>query len=90
MTNSPYDPRMVDVVAVNGRPVQVKTGHGFSHVTRICNTWRIDEDWWRDPIERTYFLLELENGSQVSIFRDGISGAWYRQHFVTTGKDHVR
>ncbi|MGD0234599.1 MAG: hypothetical protein ABSC55_08670 [Syntrophorhabdales bacterium] len=48
----------------------------------ILNTWRIDDEWWRKPISRLYYLVEFTNGSRLTVFRDVLTGKWYRQNWV--------
>lgn len=50
-------------------------------VTQIIDVWRIDDEWWREEIQRRYFLLELDDGSDASVFQDLVSGRWYEQRY---------
>jgi hypothetical protein len=50
-------------------------------VVHIRNTWRIDDEWWRQEIARRYFDLELGNGSVTTVFQDLMSGKWYQQRY---------
>jgi hypothetical protein len=69
LMNSSDEP---DVVTRNGRQIQVSA---------IMNTWRIDDDWWRDEISRQYFQVELKSGLIITIFHDLVSGRWYEQRY---------
>jgi hypothetical protein len=69
LMNSSDEP---DVVTRNGRRIRVSA---------IMNTWRIDDDWWRDEISRQYFQVELKNGLVIAIFHDLVSGKWYEQRY---------
>lgn len=71
-------------------PVQVRTGSdGLPtelhrrgkrfRVIAVREHWRIDDEWWRNPISREYFALVLEDGRPVILFRDLVSGGWYGQ-----------
>lgn len=82
MKNSPYDPELAEVAVLDGIPSKVRIKQRYIKVTNIINMWRIDEDWWRTPISRMYFLLELENGVRITVFQDLIHGSWYRQHWT--------
>ena len=44
--------------------------------------WRIDDEWWRKPISRLYYLLEFTTGSRFTVFQDLITGRWYRQNWM--------
>jgi hypothetical protein len=45
----------------------------------INETWRIDDEWWRQPISRSYFEAMLEGGKRVVLFQDLIVGSWFIQ-----------
>jgi hypothetical protein len=60
-------------VAFSGRPLAVE---------ERLETWRIDDEWWRErPISRVYWRLLLEDGRTVDVYRDGVSGQWFRQAY---------
>ena len=67
---SPYDPQALEVAVRDGRPVAVRLKKRSLKVSEVANTWRIDEEWWRKPISRLYFLLDLENGMRLTVFLD--------------------
>ncbi len=77
---SPYHPEPVEVVVRDGKPVMVQIKKGRIRVNGIINVWRIDEEWWRKPVSRLYFLLELESGARLAVFHDLENGGWYRQN----------
>jgi len=50
-------------------------------VVSLDEVWSIDEEWWREkPIVRMYYRVNLEEGRQVTVFRDMLHGVWYRQN----------
>ena len=60
------------VIKIRGR------WHRVVSIVDVCN---VDEEWWRErPIIRMYYRVNLENGSQITVFRDMLDGAWYRQN----------
>jgi hypothetical protein len=60
------------VIKVNGR------WHKVISIDDLCN---VDEEWWRErPIVRMYYRVILENETQITVFRDMLDGAWYRQN----------
>jgi hypothetical protein len=65
----------------NGNPALIDTGRERRKVTRVQNTWRIDEEWWREEISRCYWRLEFSDGSVDTVFQDLISGKWYQQRY---------
>jgi hypothetical protein len=60
------------VIKVNGR---------WRRVLSIDDVCSIDEEWWREkPIIRMYYRVNLEGGRCMTVFRDMVDGAWYRQY----------
>jgi len=53
----------------------------YKRVAAIHETWRIDDEWWREEIARRYFTVELEGGRRVTVFHDLIVDAWYAQPY---------
>lgn len=73
---------MIEVKACDdGCPSVVKVRGRHLRVAATVNMWRIDEEWWRRPVSRIYFLLEFENGAVLTVFQDLESGRWYRQNW---------
>ncbi|MDP6662522.1 MAG: hypothetical protein FI709_05050 [SAR202 cluster bacterium] len=61
-----------------GRPLGAK----ILKVTAIEDQWEIDEEWWRPrPLSRKYYHVLLEDNQTVTLFRDMLNGAWYRQRY---------
>ena len=55
---------------------------GASHVEAMLETWRIDDEWWRErAVSRVYFSVLLEDGRTVTVYQDLISGRWARQAY---------
>ena len=79
---SPYDPERIEIAAQEGRPFVVRLKKRPVLVKDVVNMWRIDEEWWRKPISRLYFSLELENGARITVFHDLMGGTWYRQNWA--------
>ena len=49
-------------------------------VAAVREEWRVVDRWWtEDPVRRRYFEVVLETGRNVVVFRDELTGAWYRQ-----------
>ncbi len=48
-------------------------------VISIHEIWRIDDEWWRQPISRLYYQVILENGKMMTLYQDLTSGSWYAQ-----------
>jgi hypothetical protein len=75
------------MVLENSTVKPIRVGKGNLIVTDIEDKWRIDDEWWRiEPISRIYHSISLDNGMRMVIYKDLITGRWYRQ---TIGKEHV-
>jgi hypothetical protein len=79
----PVNPPIAVEVRENARksPVAVQIKKRWRRVVSIAEVWSIDEEWWRErPIVRMYYRVNLENTSQITVFRDMVDRAWYRQN----------
>jgi hypothetical protein len=63
------------VKAPDGRTV----GQSDGKVEAIGETWRIDDEWWRQPISRMYWEVIMEGGKRVVLFQDLITTDWFMQ-----------
>ena len=54
-------------------------GHTVGKVEAILESWRIDDEWWRQTISRSYLALMLEGGKRVVVFQDLMTGLWFMQ-----------
>ena len=66
---SPYEPELIEVIALQGMPKAVRYRKRVLQVEEIVNGWRIDEEWWRKPISRPYYETTFTSGSRFTIFR---------------------
>ena len=48
-------------------------------VETILESWRIDDEWWRQLISRRYFTVVLEGGGRVVLFEDLVTHQWFMQ-----------
>lgn len=48
-------------------------------IEAILESWRIDDEWWRQLIARAYLGVLLEGGKRVVVFQDLITGLWFLQ-----------
>jgi len=49
-------------------------------VLGVQDTWRIDDEWWRErPVSRVYWRLAVEDGQVVTVYRDLVGAGWFRQ-----------
>jgi len=74
------------------RPVTVELGeHGHPRaitdqqrrtrweVEAIVEVWRVDDEWWRQPIARRHVEVVLEGGKHVVLFEDLTTNQWWMQ-----------
>lgn len=73
-------PRPLQVVPnPQGSPAKVRARGRTKRVESVLETWRIDDEWWREPISRAYFSLLLEGGEHCTVYHDLVEGRWYVQ-----------
>lgn len=48
-------------------------------MTAIKEAWLIEDEWWREPISRRYYLLILDQGILCTIYQDRVRETWYEQ-----------
>ena len=48
-------------------------------VETLLESWRIDDEWWRQPIARCYHAVLLEGGKRIVLFEDIVTGEWFAQ-----------
>lgn len=71
-------PRPIQVrTGANDTPVQVRLSRTVQNVLSIRERWRIDDEWWRNPIHRVYHQVVLEDGKVATLYRDLVDGRWY-------------
>ena len=64
-----------------GEPKAVIVQGRFQSVRAILDTWRIDDEWWREEIARRYFAVELANGRKLTVYHDLVGGGWFTQGY---------
>ncbi|HZA23491.1 MAG TPA: hypothetical protein VFA32_12975 [Dehalococcoidia bacterium] len=63
------------------RPISIKIKRRWLKVVSIDDLCNVDEEWWRErPVVRMYYRVSTEDGRHITIFRDLVDGAWYRQY----------
>lgn len=74
------EPRAVRVgTDEHGTPVRLTRGRRTYHVAAERERWRIQDEWWRRPISRSYHSVVLENGQLTTLFQDLTTGTWFLQ-----------
>jgi hypothetical protein len=63
------------------RPLAIRIKGRWLKVVSIDDLCNLDEEWWQErPIVRMYYLVLLEGDRPITVFRDMLDGAWYRQY----------
>ena len=64
-----------------GELSEVRLGR-WVKICTVQDNWRIDDEWWRSrPISRIYYRIVLQNGFELTIYRDLVMGSWYQQSY---------
>jgi hypothetical protein len=65
----------------NGQPIGIRdAGCEMRRVVEtIGEVWRIDDEWWRQPISRRCVEVVFEGGGRAVLFEDMITGEWWMQ-----------
>jgi hypothetical protein len=58
-----------------GRLIAITWGDRREPV-EVCNRWRVEEAWWREPIARDYFKVVGERWLAL-IYYDRIAASWH-------------
>jgi hypothetical protein len=70
------EPTAVLVVAEDEIPTMVNR----AGVASLREEWHVVDRWWtEEPVRRRYFEVVLDTGRNVVVFRDELTGKWYRQ-----------
>jgi len=70
-------PTPIDVDVDEGIPRRVRMGPARQlEVTAVLARWRVEADWWRQPLSREYWKLGLGDGRVVEAFEDRTAGSW--------------
>ena len=52
---------------------------GSVTIEAVRETWRIDDEWWREPVSRKYYEVLVEGGGRVVLFVDLVTLEWFVQ-----------
>ncbi len=73
-------PRPVNVVLnERGLPIAIVRDGKRKEVEKIGEIWRVNDEWWRDPIARRYVETILEDGRRLVVYEDQQTGEWFEQ-----------
>lgn len=78
MTRLLLTPVKIEVVTdEEGRPRSFTWDNSSEEVVAICNSWRVDTDWWKRRISRAYYKVETRDGLLCDLYLDNVKGKWY-------------
>ncbi|MCZ6916099.1 MAG: hypothetical protein O7I93_04920 [Gemmatimonadetes bacterium] len=72
-------PRAIETTLVDNLPAAITLDGKSKRIEVIRETWRIDDEWWRDQIARSYMEVILEGGGRVMLYEDLLTGEWFLQ-----------
>ncbi len=73
-------PQPVKVVLNDGGlPIAIIRGGKRKEVEEIGEVWRVNDEWWREPIARRYVETILEGGRRLVVYEDQRTGEWFEQ-----------
>jgi len=55
------------------------SGGKVTAVESVQESWRIDDEWWRQQVSRRYFEVVLQGGKRVVLYEDLITREWWMQ-----------
>ncbi len=61
------------------QPTEVLRGDRWQRVARIEDLWCFDLWWMPQPMTRTYYRVEREDGGEATLFLDHREDRWFRQ-----------
>lgn len=50
--------------------------NGRRELIEVCNRWRVEESWWREPIMRDYFKV-VGTSWLALVYLDRAAGTWH-------------
>jgi hypothetical protein len=75
------EPRPIKVLIERELPVAILREEGREPVEKVQDTWIVQDEWWRQEINRQYYNLLLRNGTLRTVYHDRIADTWYEQAY---------
>ena len=72
-------PQAIETTLEDDLPVAITVEGKSKRVDAIRETWRIDDEWWRNQIARRYVEVILEGGGHFVLYEDLLAGKWFLQ-----------
>ncbi len=74
------EPRPIRVRArEDGVPQAVLLDRRWRQVEAVHDHWRVEDQWWRQPLSRYYYEVLTDGGTVHVIYQDRLTGAWFLQ-----------
>ena len=67
------------VLNEGGLPIAIIRDGKPKEVEEIGEVWRVDDEWWREPIARRYVEVILVGGRRMVVYEDQQTGEWFEQ-----------
>ena len=75
-----YTPKPVEVREGTERePVSVRVERRWQRVAHIDDMWTFDLWWLPEPVTRSYYRIDPDDGRRITLFHDRSDDRWYRQ-----------
>ncbi len=74
-------PVQVTVDERNGLPLTLRERNRCHQIASVQDSWRVDDEWWREPISRRYLQVVLHDGALRTLFYDRIAQCWFEQAY---------
>lgn len=75
------EPRLIKVLTERDLPVAILREEGREPVEKVQDTWIVQDEWWRQEIDRQYYNLLLRNGTLRTVYHDRLTDTWYEQAY---------
>ncbi len=74
--------RKVHVISdKSGQPACV-VWRGRKEAVRVCNHWRIEDEWWKEGISREYYKVITATNLILVLYYDRLQNAWYAEKII--------
>lgn len=71
----------VEVDPASGLPIILRERDRARQIVRVQDTWHVEDEWWREPIDRRYLQVVLHDGALRTLFHDRVSDRWFAQSY---------
>jgi len=67
---------LIEVEIASSGELHAFSWNGRREQIEVCNSWRVEEGWWREPIARDYFKVAGRSWLAL-VYLDRIDGTWH-------------